>query len=304
MTAPIDGGLLEVLACPACKGGLDALDGGVSCPQCGARYPARDGKLDLRIQRPLRVTYPATIGLPVDDSRSNVHLDPNPQPTVDLADFTLPRNVSYRFASYLPRAPQPDSRALDLGCGDGIDRPLLERAGYRWYGIDYYDERAPVLADAHALPFQGGTFDLLFSVATLECLQYPNLAVQEAVRVLRPGGRFMASVAFLTPYIPLTQFHWSYVGALNTLRTAGLTVEIVSADRDWTLLEAGAHLGLFPRMPSRLAVAMVRPLNLLHRVWWRLAARRAGRPLLEAERVLRNAGDVEFVALKPALTQA
>jgi SAM-dependent methyltransferase len=272
---------------------------GIFCRKCAVHYPAVDGKLDLRIRTPLGVAFTATIGIPVEDSLSTVRLDPNPHPAVDIADFPLPKNVSYRFASYLPKAPHPDSRVLDVGCGDAVDRPLLEHAGYRWYGIDYYDDRAPVLADAHALPFKDETFDLVFSVAVIECLQYPQLAMREAARVLRPGGHVMASVAFLTPYIPLTQFHWSYVGALNVLRAAGLTVELISADRDWTLLEAGAHVGLFPRMPSRLATAIVRPLNLLHRLWWRIAALRVGRPLPERERVLRNAGDVEFVATKP-----
>ena len=114
----------------------------------------------------------------------------------------------------------------------------------------------------------------------------------------------MASVAFLTPYIPLTQFQWSHVGAMNTVQAAGLEVEAVLADRNWSSLEAGAALGLFPRMPTRATRALVAPLKGRHRTWWGLGNRRVGRPLPAAERVLRNAGDIEVVARKPEPTGA
>lgn len=37
--------LLNILACPACKGGVVALDEGraLVCPACGLRFPVRDG---------------------------------------------------------------------------------------------------------------------------------------------------------------------------------------------------------------------------------------------------------------------
>jgi len=294
--------LWDILVCPACRRALEQTDADVRCTGCGTRYPWHSsGALDLRLQSPLTAEIPVTLGLPVDDSLAAVSLDPRPDPAVDLTGFPLPDNVSARFASWLPAAPSPgSSRVLDLGCGGGPDRPLLEHAGYRWYGIDYFDERAPLFADAHALPFADGSFDLLFSIAVLESLAHPYRAMQEALRVLRPGGRLVASVAFLTPYIPMAQFHWTHVGVLNTVQAAGFEIEALLADRNWSLLEAGASLGLFPRMPDRAIRALVAPLKLLHRFWWWLGARRAERPLPAVERVLRNAGDIEVVARKPA----
>jgi uncharacterized protein len=35
--------LLEILACPACKGGLAERDGGLFCAGCSLRFPVRDG---------------------------------------------------------------------------------------------------------------------------------------------------------------------------------------------------------------------------------------------------------------------
>lgn len=37
--------LLDILACPACKGGLSLLDDGnaLLCPPCGLKFPVREG---------------------------------------------------------------------------------------------------------------------------------------------------------------------------------------------------------------------------------------------------------------------
>ncbi len=41
----IDAKVLEILACPACRGEIRALpdDGGLECLECGRVYPIRDG---------------------------------------------------------------------------------------------------------------------------------------------------------------------------------------------------------------------------------------------------------------------
>ncbi len=40
----VDSRLLELLACPACRGSLHAVDDpGLACERCGRIYPVRDG---------------------------------------------------------------------------------------------------------------------------------------------------------------------------------------------------------------------------------------------------------------------
>lgn len=39
----IDAKLLEILACPACKGNVEHKDDRIVCVQCGRRYPIQDG---------------------------------------------------------------------------------------------------------------------------------------------------------------------------------------------------------------------------------------------------------------------
>ena len=39
----IDKELLEILACPLCKSGVELKDGSISCLKCKKKYPIRDG---------------------------------------------------------------------------------------------------------------------------------------------------------------------------------------------------------------------------------------------------------------------
>jgi uncharacterized protein YbaR (Trm112 family) len=39
----IDEKLLEILACPACKGNVEHKEGRIVCMKCGRRYPIQDG---------------------------------------------------------------------------------------------------------------------------------------------------------------------------------------------------------------------------------------------------------------------
>ena len=99
----------------------------------------------------------------------------------------------------------PGSQVLDVACGDGwYSARLAERAG-TVVGIDrspaYLDlarRRTQTLphaerisfqcADAAALPFVDGTFDLVWCAQSLYSLPDPIAALREIVRVTRPGG--------------------------------------------------------------------------------------------------------------------
>ena len=90
------------------------------------------------------------------------------------------------------------SRVLELGSGDGFQLEKLMRRYESVYAID--PARRPAclsgfaFAMAEALPFPGDAFDLVFSSNVYEHLQDRSRAVEEVVRVLRPGGYFACVV--------------------------------------------------------------------------------------------------------------
>jgi ubiquinone/menaquinone biosynthesis C-methylase UbiE len=97
-------------------------------------------------------------------------------------------------------------RWLDIGCGRRIlpewraslERTLLDRVGFV-VGIDMdleslRDNRsieAKAFAAAHALPFRDNEFDLVTANMVMEHVHEEQAVVDEAFRVLRPGGRFL-----------------------------------------------------------------------------------------------------------------
>src|SRR6201993_3440646 len=94
--------------------------------------------------------------------------------------------------------------ALDAGCGTGFLSFELAARGHRVTGVDFSpamlaearrkaaQQNFPVRfeeADAEQLPFASGSFDLAISRHVLWTLPHPEAAIDEWVRVLRPGGR-------------------------------------------------------------------------------------------------------------------
>lgn len=95
-------------------------------------------------------------------------------------------------------APRPGERALDVATGGGHTAEALARAGCRVVATDVTRAMlAPLahpraLADAAALPFRSGAFDVV--ACRIAAHHFPNLDafVAEVARVLAPGGRFYA----------------------------------------------------------------------------------------------------------------
>src|SRR6266478_5355504 len=140
----------DLVACPSCGARLEAGDNGVACKRCGDIYPVymRRG-LDLRLRKPRKMSLDFEIGAPLfphgEPDFSPLGMNPNPE--IDFRNVELPIHLSREMASNLPAPPHADSVCLELGCGGGEYRGPLEHAGYRWVGVDYSDQRAPMLAD-------------------------------------------------------------------------------------------------------------------------------------------------------------
>ena len=101
--------------------------------------------------------------------------------------------------------PPPGRRTLDLGCGEGRVARDLKQLGHAVAGLDVSPtmvrlarEADPkgeyVVADAAAIPYADGAFDLVVAFNTLMDIDDMPGAVREAARVLDPRGRFCICV--------------------------------------------------------------------------------------------------------------
>lgn len=92
--------------------------------------------------------------------------------------------------------------ALDVGCGEGRFVRMLRAMGFAASGIDptaalidAARARDPDsdyrVAGGEALPYPDAAFDLVTSYLALCDIEHLDVAIAEAVRVLKPGGHFL-----------------------------------------------------------------------------------------------------------------
>jgi SAM-dependent methyltransferase len=112
------------------------------------------------------------------------------------------------------------------------------------------------LADAHRLPLDSGSFDVAISTQVMEHLHSPWIAAAEIARVLRPGGWFIGSVAFLKPYHD-SYFHMTHKGVMHLLRSVGLEVDRVMAAQSITYTLYGGMLPVGSRPLRRTLLGAV-----------------------------------------------
>jgi len=164
---------------------------------------------------------------------------------------------------YMPRGPRSTRRALDLGCGAGLN---LERLGRyaETTGTDYYEEALQFCrrrgftnlckADAANLPFEPESFDIVTALDVIEHLDDDRAALRELWRVMRPSGVLIVSV-------PAYRFLWTYwddiLGHRRRYTTGMMREAVLSAGFRVRKLSYSNALILVPAVLVRIAKSLL-----------------------------------------------
>jgi SAM-dependent methyltransferase len=197
-----------------------------------------------------------------------------------LADPRLhPRRASVQYAvrrpllTWLQAQPVAGARILDVGCGDRPYEPLFADAA-EVVGFDRPGNRfADVHGSIEAIPVEEATFDVVLCLQVLEHVPDPAAAVRELRRVVRPGGRVLATTHGVYPFHPNPDDLWRWT-------STGLE-RLFAENGDWT------SVAVTPGAGTALTVAML-VAHLADLMFKRVRVRALGAPFVVA---LNTAGE-------------
>lgn len=113
----------------------------------------------------------------------------------------------------------PNAIVYDIGCGQKPFASFLEGKVRKHIGVDladgfYQPDQVDLIGTAYDVPAPDGTADAVILSQVIEHLESPLLAMQEAHRLLKPGGLVFLSFPFLYPqhapprdYLRFTEFY-------------------------------------------------------------------------------------------------
>lgn len=114
--------------------------------------------------------------------------------------FAMLHWIAKARADLIPRATSSDAVLVDLACGGGLLAPYVRPLGYHHVGVDLTMSAlrlaaghgvSAVRADVTRLPLRDDVADVVTVGEILEHVVAPDAVLDEACRVLRPGGRLV-----------------------------------------------------------------------------------------------------------------
>ncbi|HTX88701.1 MAG TPA: methyltransferase domain-containing protein [Bacteroidales bacterium] len=196
--------------CPQCKsileplhliGNTDGLDGILSCFKCRISFTCRNGIVSF-IPKPEKNGF--TRRMDFFRAVNRVFYTP-----LTNMMFSFCGGVDYARREVLDRLEiHPGAKILETGVGPGNNFPYLKErsTGISFYGIDNQPGMLTqcrhnikkwnlpchlFLANAEELPFRDNYFDVVFHLGAINIYQDKKKAIDEMIRVARPGTRIL-----------------------------------------------------------------------------------------------------------------
>jgi SAM-dependent methyltransferase len=196
----------EILLCPCCrKSGLTRQENQFFCDLCKIKYPDFKG-------------IPAIL---TDDLRRDEY-----DKMLVLANNSKRWKRQATWGSQIDRIISDGAGFfLDLACGGGR-KDWIESRGYNYIGIDYYlDYGVNLLANGMNIPLKDNTISICTSISAMEHFPDPWFVCNELFRVLKPGGLYVGSTAFLQAFHERSYYHMTHLGVRHMLEKSGFAIE-------------------------------------------------------------------------------
>ncbi len=145
----------------------------------------------------------------------------------------------------------PDAVVYDVGCGEKPFAPFLKGKVKAHIGVDladgfYRPDQVDIIGTAYCVPAPDGCADAVISSQVIEHLETPLVAIDEAHRLLKPGGLLFLSFPFLYPIHAPPRDYLRYTEFYLSNEIGGDRFEVVTLERIggfWYV--SGMYFGLY-----------------------------------------------------------
>ena len=214
--------ILDLLRCPKCQeGGLtpeadtvEVLFGPIHCVACQASFPVGEGVVDLVVDRGGPTGMQWSFEKPLMARSFERYV----RPAVQFALSGRRVDDDSEFLVYRSLLGKPEGPVLDLGCGTAlfsrrlardpelppvicldVSRAMLEEAVAQTREAGVMIDL--VRAEMPNLPFQDQSLGAVLQTGSLHMVEDAARLFMEVGRVLRPGGRYVASTYLPPPLL-------------------------------------------------------------------------------------------------------
>ncbi|MDD5438188.1 MAG: class I SAM-dependent methyltransferase [Patescibacteria group bacterium] len=148
--------------------------------------------------------------------------------------------IRNRVADFISRF-SIKGRVLDLGAGDVLRYKDLFKQADQYLTQDHREAanyKHDFVCDASRVPAPDASFDVIICTQVLEHVPNPFLVMEEAARLLRPGGRLILTVPQTNEIheAPYDFFRYTKYGIMEMSKKCGLKVEEIHGLGDfWTM---------------------------------------------------------------------
>jgi SAM-dependent methyltransferase/uncharacterized protein YbaR (Trm112 family) len=221
--------MMSFLVCPGCRGDLQERPEALQCAKCNRHYPVSNGvphfdlpataEGDAAEGRDARRSY-WDHGWEERYQKDHAHLA-RLQTNAEWRAFIAKeqkylQDCRHILTTEVNREAVAGKIVVDIGCGAGTSSAHFANYGARYIGVDHSRHAAmyslrhlramqgegfTAQGNAEALPLRDASIDVVYSNGVLHHTPNFNTAMDEAYRVLKPGGR--AIIALYATYSTL-----------------------------------------------------------------------------------------------------